>query len=369
MTGLQVAAGCDVGTFSLDVEMTARDGEVVAVIGPNGSGKSTLLRAVAGLQPLSRGTIRLGDRTLDDAGAGVFVPARERRVGMVFSDVRLFPSMTALDNVAFGLRARGVANRAARAAAAQWLERLGIGDLGRRRREQLSGGQAQRVAIARALACEPDVLLLDEPLAALDVATRSEVQTALSAHVASFGGPTLLVTHDPLEAVLLASRIVVLERGRVVQAGTPVEVTNRPATPYVARVVGVNLWSGRSDGPAVVLDDGGVLVVADAPPGRVLVSAAPSSFTLHAAAPGGSSARNGWDARVESLAVVGDAASGLVRARLTGPPSVAVDLTPAAVAELDLAPGRRVWVTAKATALSAYPAPDEIPTRGVGPLP
>lgn len=356
--GLEIVAGCDVGTFSLDVEMSAPTGEVVAVIGPNGSGKSTLLRAVAGLRPLSRGSIRVGGRTLDDPAAGVFVPARERRIGMVFSDNRLFPSMTALDNVAFGLRARGVATRPARAAATVWLERLAIGDLGARRPPQLSGGQAQRVAIARALACEPDVLLLDEPLAALDVATRSDVQAALTEHVGTFDGPVLLVTHDPLEAVLLASTIVVLEAGSVVQAGTPAQVTNRPATPYVARVVGVNLWSGHGDGSTTVaLTDGGALVVADPVGGAVLVSAPPSAFTVHAEQPVGTSARNGWPARIESLTVVGDAASGSIRARLSGPPSVAVDLTPGAVADLDLAPGRPVWVSAKATALQAYPAP------------
>ncbi|MHA3703921.1 ABC transporter ATP-binding protein [Jatrophihabitans sp. YIM 134969] len=355
MSGLHVAAGCNVGTFSLDVEMSAADGEVVAVIGPNGSGKSTLLRAVAGLQPLTTGTITLGDRTLDDPGRGTFVPARDRRTGVVFSDIRLFPSMSALDNVAFGLRARGVPLKPARAAAATWLDRMGIGDLAGRRSRQLSGGQAQRVAIARALACEPDVLLLDEPLAALDVATRADVQAALTAHVAGFAGPALLVTHDPLEAVLMASQIVVLEAGRVVQSGPPVEITNRPASPYVARVVGVNLWTGRGDGATVVLDGGGTLVVADPVDGEVSVSAPPSAFTLHTHEPRDTSERNAWPATVESLTVVGDAASGLIRAHLRGRPDVAVDLTPAAVADLDLAAGRRVWVAAKATALQAYP--------------
>lgn len=355
---LAVDGGCRVGGFRLEVSARARPGEVVAVIGPNGSGKSTLLRAVAGLGRLEQGTLRLGDRVLDDPGRGVFVPTRERRIGMVFSDHRLFPSMSALENVAFGLRARGASARSARAAARGWLARLGIADLERRRAHQLSGGQAQRVAIARALASEPEVLLLDEPLAALDVAIRAEVQAALTEHVAGFAGPVLLVTHDPLEAVLLASRIVVLEAGRVVQAGTPAEVTQRPATPYVARVVGVNLWRAHGDGTTtVVLDNGHRMVVAEPADGAVLVAAGPSVFTLHRDEPTGSSARNTWAARIEALTVVGDVASGSVRARLTGPPDVAVDLTPAAVAELGLAPGRQVWVAAKATALHAYPAP------------
>jgi molybdate transport system ATP-binding protein len=312
-----------------------------------------LLRLVSGLLPLASGTIRIGQQVVDDPGRGVFVPAQERRVGVVFQDHRLFPHLRVLDNVAFGPRSRGVARAAARASATDWLERLALAELARRRPHQLSGGQAQRVALARALASEPSALLLDEPLAALDVQTRAEVQGELREHLREFAGPTLLVTHDPIEALLLATRIVVLERGRVAQAGSPAEITSRPLTPYVARLVGMNLYEGRSAGTAVALDGGGHLVAADAPGGRVLVAVRPSAITLHTEQPHGTSARNAWPGRVAGLAPLGDR----VRVSVTGEPDATVDVTAAAVAELALAPGAPVWLSAKATDVTAYPAP------------
>jgi molybdate transport system ATP-binding protein len=231
------------------------------------------------------------------------------------------------------------------------LQRLGLGELSRRRPRQLSGGQAQRVALARALASGPEALLLDEPLAALDVQTRAEVQAELREHLHAFGGPTLLVTHDPVEALLLAHRIVVLEHGRVVQQGTASEITTRPRTPYVARVVGMNLYRGTSRAGTVTLDGGGVLVVADAPDGPVLVTVRPSAFTVHTSAPEHSSARNIWPATVASLAPLGDR----IRLTATGAQAAFVDVTAAAVAELGLAVGQPIWLSAKATDVSAYP--------------
>jgi molybdate transport system ATP-binding protein len=226
--------------------------------------------------------------------------------------------------------------------------------LARRRPAQLSGGQGQRVALARALASDPQALLLDEPLAALDVQTRAEVQAELREHLHAFAGPTVLVTHDPVEALLLAHRIVVLEAGRVVQQGTAAEITTRPRTRYVARVVGVNLYRGTASAGTVSLDGGGALAVADAPDGRVLATVRPSAFTVHIAAPEHSSARNVWAARVTSLVPLGD------RIRLTaaGVQSTLVDLTAAAVAELGIVPGQQVWLTAKATDVTAYPDRD-----------
>jgi molybdate transport system ATP-binding protein len=194
---------------------------------------------------------------------------------------------------------------------------------------------------------------MDEPLAALDVQTRAEVQGELRDHLRGFPGPTVLVTHDPIEALLLAGRIVVLERGRVVQAGTPAEITSRPLTPYVARLVGMNLYEGRADGSTVALDTGGALVAAEAPSGRVLVAVRPSAITVHTEQPHGSSARNAWPARVAGLAPLGDR----VRVTAEGAPGATVDVTAAAVAELGLAPGRPVWLSAKATDVTAYPAP------------
>jgi len=350
-----VEGAVELDAFRLEVALTAEPRAVLAVLGPNGAGKSTLLRLVSGLLPLNAGTVRIGGDVVDDPDRSVFVPPQERRVGVVFQDHRLFPHLRVLDNVAFGPRSRGVPRPDARAAAAEWLERLGLAELAARRPRQLSGGQAQRVALARALASEPAALLLDEPLAALDVQTRAEVQGELREHLREFAGPTLLVTHDPIEALLLAGRIVVLERGRVAQEGSPADITSRPLTPYVARLVGMNLYEGRSAGTAVALDGGGHLVAADAPPGRVLVAVRPSAITVHTEQPHGTSARNAWPGRVAGLAPLGDR----VRVSVSGDPSATVDVTAAAVAELALAPGAPVWLSAKATDVTAYPAPAE----------
>ncbi len=196
-------------------------------------------------------------------------------------------------------------------------------------------------------------LLLDEPLAALDVQTRAEVQGELREHLGSFAGPTLIVTHDPIEALLLATRIVVLERGRVVQQGSATEITTRPATPYVARLVGMNLYAGASVDGRVSLAGGGSVITADAPDGAVLVAVRPSAFTMYTEHPGASSARNVWDGTVTGLAPLADR----IRVTVTGTHVMLVDVTAAAIAELAIAPGDHVWLSAKATDISAYPAP------------
>ncbi|HEY3632844.1 MAG TPA: ABC transporter ATP-binding protein [Jatrophihabitantaceae bacterium] len=350
--GLDASVEVARGSFRLELDIQAGPGEIVGVLGPNGAGKTTLLRTLAGLLPLSGGYVRLSGAVLDDPATGVYLDPPRRRIGVVFQDYRLFPRMRVLDNVAFGPRSRGVGRAAARRTAQQWLDRLDIGQLARRRPGQLSGGQAQRVALARALAAEPRLLLLDEPLAALDARTRATVQGELREHLTGFAGPTLLVTHDPLEALLLADRIVVLESGRIVQQGSPHDIAARPVTDYVATLVGVNLYAGVAAGGRVELDGGGTIVIGDtALTGRTLVAVRPSAITVYTSRPDPGSARNLWPGRIDALAPLGDR----IRLSVSGSPGALVDVTPPAVADLDLARGREVWLATKATEVDAYP--------------
>ena len=356
--GLVVDAEVRRGDFTLTVGLAAAPGQVLGVLGPNGAGKSTLLSAVAGLTPVAAGRILLAGQVMDDAGSGAFVEASGRPVGFVFQNYRLFPHLTVADNVAFSPRARGMGKRAARAAAGRWLGRLGLVGLAGRKPGELSGGQAQRVALARALAGQPELLLLDEPLSALDAGTRLDVQAELKRHLAEFAGPCLLVTHDPLEALVLADRLLVLESGRIVQEGTPAHIARQPGTDYVAKLVGLNLYAGRADGSQVKLTGGGAFVVPDrGQHGDVLVAVRPSAVVVSSQRPLATSARNAWPARVAGLTLLSDR----VRLDLEGQPPAVVDVTPAAVAELSLDPGSQVWLTVKATDLEVYAPADGPP--------
>ena len=346
------------GSLSLLVELAAAAGQVVVLLGPNGAGKSTTLRALAGLTPLTAGRIALDGQVLDDVGAGVFVPPERRPIGLVHQDPLLFPHLSVRDNVAFGVRARGADRAQARRVADGWLERMRLSELATVRPSALSGGQAQQVALARALAAGPHLLLLDEPLAALDVSTRSVVRTQLREHLTSFGGPSVLVTHDPLDALVLADQLVVVEAGRVVQAGPPSEVARQPHTDFVARLVGLNLYRGTCDSTGTVqLDGGGVLhaVASSAGAGPALVALRPGAVALHSSRPEGSP-RNVWSGTVAGLELLGDR----VRVAVEGSPSVLADVTAAAVADLGLRTGLGVWISVKANDLEVYrsaPAP------------
>ncbi|MFB6876984.1 ABC transporter ATP-binding protein [Streptomyces sp. NPDC056323] len=344
--GLDARLVVDRGAFRLDVALAVAPGEVVALLGPNGAGKTTALRALAGLTPLTGGHLRLDGTTLEHT------PPESRPVGVVFQDYLLFPHLTALDNVAFGPRCQGATKAEARAQAAEWLDRLGLADHTGAKPRRLSGGQAQRVALARALATRPRLLLLDEPLAALDARTRLEVRTQLRRHLAEFEAVAVLVTHDPLDAMVLADRLVVVEHGEVVQEGSPADIARHPRTDYIAQLVGLNLYRGQADGHTVRLDTGPAITTAELLSGPVFVAFPPSAITLYRSRPSGSSARNLWRCEVAGLETHGDQ----IRAALTGDLPLAADLTAVAAAELDLHPGAEIWATVKAAQTHAYAA-------------
>ncbi|MGW2704755.1 ABC transporter ATP-binding protein [Streptomyces sp. NPDC001340] len=344
--GLDARLVVERGSFRLDVALTAAPGDVVALLGPNGAGKTTALRALAGLVPLTDGHLRLDGTSLDGT------PPESRPVGVVFQDYLLFPHLSALDNVAFGPRCQGVSKAEARAQAAAWLDRMGLADHAGAKPRRLSGGQAQRVALARALATRPRLLLLDEPLAALDARTRLEVRAQLRRHLAEFEAVAVLVTHDPLDAMVLADRLVVVEHGRVVQEGTPADIARHPRTDYIAQLVGLNLYRGRAEGHTVRLDAGPSITTTEVLSGPVFVAFPPVAVTLFRDRPTGASARNLWRCEVAGLETHGDQ----IRADLTGELPLAADLTTVAAAELDLHPGAAVWATVKATQTHAYPA-------------
>jgi molybdate transport system ATP-binding protein len=348
---LEASAQLTLGQLRLEAELAVGTGELVVLLGPNGAGKTTLLRALAGLVALERGRVVLDGLVLDDVATGTSVPTEQRPVGFVFQDYLLFPHLSALENVAFGLRARGVGRAEARRQAAAWLERVGLAAHAGSRPRALSGGQAQRVALARAMVGEPRLLLLDEPLAALDATTRTDLRRGLRRHLASFEGTRLLVTHDPLEALALADRLVVLEGGRVTQTGSPAEVSGRPRSRYVAELVGVNLYRGRAEGTAIALEDGGRLVAAGGHRGEVFAAVHPHAVALHRHPPEGTP-RNIWPGTADALEVIGDR----VRVRVSGTVSVVAEVTPAAASELRLADGGPVWAAVKATEVTVYPA-------------
>jgi len=340
------------GLLDLGVELNVRQGEIVAILGPNGSGKTTLLLALAGLIRLQQGRVHIAGCLWEDPGERVWLPPEERRTGLVLAEHLLFPHLSVVDNVSFGPRSRGMAKALARSRARAELEALGLGGRSDVRPRELSSGQAQRVALARALATDPDLLLLDEPLSALDPATRAQTRADLGVRLRAFPGISILVTHDPLDALSLADRLVFIEGGLVVQQGTPQEVIARPRDPYVAQVVGLNFLRGQRVGDQQV-DVGGTIVVAPDVPadGPVCLTIPPSAVALYLTRPEGSP-RNTWPVTVRDIQLIGQTA----RVSLAGPFALAAEVTTTSVAELRLGVGQELWATVKATEVRAYPA-------------
>ena len=347
---LDAFIGCTRGDLRIDVPVIAKAGTLTALVGPNGAGKSTILRVLAGLLRLDAGYVRVDGVPLSDAAEGIHIATERRPIGMLFQDHLLFPSMTARDNIAFGLRAHGRSRADARAAADAALASIGLAHRAAARPAQLSGGEAQRVALSRALAVTPRLLLLDEPFAALDPRVRTRLRAELRTHVSEFDGATIVVTHDPLEALLLADQVIVVEAGQVVQAGPPGELARRPRTEYVARLAGLNLLRGTGGGTTTQVGDAAV-VTSDSNDGAVLLAIRPNAISVHLDRPHGSP-RNVWPARIAGVELHGDQ----VRLSTVGSFDLVVDVTPRAAAELALTPGSSVWLSVKATEVAAYPA-------------
>ena len=357
---LRAAIRVRLGAFELDVEIEAAAGETVAVLGPNGAGKTTLLRCLAGLTPIDRGQISLDGRVLEDPADRIRVSPQDRSAGMVFQQHLLFPSMTVIENIAFGARSQGVPRSEARRHAESWLEVVGLAGRGGDRPSELSGGQSQRVALARALAIDPKIVLLDEPLAALDVTTRSEIRRELRSHLDRLDGSVrLVVTHDPVDAFALADRVIIMEDGRVTQAGPLTQVAAQPTTRYLAELMGLNLFEGVGDERGVALSAARRWDLAAPTTGPVFVVVHPRDVVIGPVggedadeiAREGDVGRTRWTATVRSIDLERDRAV----VRLVGPIDIAAELDALAAVQMQIRPGDRLVVSIAGDALRIYP--------------
>ena len=352
------------GTFVLDARLRLAPGEVLALLGPNGSGKSTLLAALAGLILPESGTVSVFGRTLTRRvadGQRVAVPPESRGIGLLGQDPLLFPHLSVLDNVAFGRQSQGESRAQARRGGGGWLAAVGLGGFEQRRPSELSGGQQQRVALARALAAGPDVLLLDEPMAALDVQTASLMRQLLHERLADCGMATVLVTHDVVDAIVLADRVAILHEGRIVDEGPKARVLGEPRNQFAAALAGVNLVNGTADSEGLRLADGRRFVGQAAGPRPEPGAAAamvfrPSAVSVRSTAPAEPGRPNQWSAIIAAL----EPSSGGVRFSLVDDPDIAVDLAPIRVTELGLAPGNRVWLAVEPSEVVILSGPDAV---------
>jgi molybdate transport system ATP-binding protein len=336
VNALDATLGIHRGPFALDVALHLPPGRTVALLGPNGAGKSTVVGALAGLVPLDRGEVRVGDRVLTDTAAGIDLSPRERRVGVVFQRDFLFPHLTVAENVAFGA-APGIAE--------VWIERLDLGAFADRRPTEVSGGEAKRVALARTLAAEPDVLLLDEPFAGVDAAAVAALRQVLAEHLAGFEGPRLLVTHDPVDAYLLADEVRIIEDGRITMVGTPDDVRRRPTTRYAADLAGANYLSGTASAGVVTVGGRGLAIAEKGIAGPVTVVIPARAIALHTTHPEGTP-RNVWLAPIERVEDLGERA----RVAVGGPVPLVAEVTAEGARTLAGLP--EVWVSVKATEIT-----------------
>ncbi|HEY7981621.1 MAG TPA: ABC transporter ATP-binding protein [Candidatus Eremiobacteraceae bacterium] len=343
---LSVDVACD-APFAIDATFEVRRGRTLALVGESGAGKTTVLRLIAGFARPDRGRITNGAEEWFDAAAGIFAAPHRRTIGMTFSRGALFGDMTALENAMFGPRAAGWAADRARARALEALELTGASALRDRRAATLSAGETQRVALARAIALRPHVLLLDEPLSSVDVHARAGLRTALSAAMRATDAATVLVTHDPAEALLMADEIAVLENGRIVQQGSSADLRRAPATPYVAAFAGVNLFTGTAralaDGTSEIAVGDAAFVVHGAFTGPVALVVDPDAVTL-SREEGATSARNRVHGVVDAIVPDG----GAVRVAIASVPPIVARVTAASAAALALAPGVPVYASFKA---------------------
>jgi molybdate transport system ATP-binding protein len=338
--------------FEVQVSLRADDGQTLALLGPNGAGKSTVVEALTGLLPIEAGRIELDGERIDG------LPPERRAIGVCFQDDLLFPRLTVLENVAFPLRARGVDRTEARNRAAERLAALAPSVLARVKPEALSGGERRRVTLARALVTEPRLLLLDEPLAGVDVSARAELRALLRGVTRGFGGAVVLVAHDPIDALTLADRVTILEDGRETQSGSADEIRRAPRSAYAADLVGVNLFVGTleplPDGAATLRTDMGDIIVAPSGPRaggtKITATLRPTDVSLHVGRPEGSP-RNVFRGRVLEVAIDGDRA----RVRVATSPPLTAEITSGSVARLGLGPGTEVWASFKAVEVALQP--------------
>lgn len=341
-------------------DLTLDDGDVLAVLGPNGAGKSTLLSLISGLLRPDAGRITLGDTVVTDTQTGIFVPPHARGVAMLAQQALLFPHMSVAANVAYAPRCKGASRTDAAAIAQRWLAAVDAGHLADRRPAQLSGGQAQRVAVARALAAEPRVLLLDEPMAALDVTAAPAVRRLLRDILRDGHRTAVIVTHDLLDALGVANKVIVVDRGRIVESGPVREVLAAPRSDFAARIAGVNLVSGSVTGPGLLRTswDSTISGVGELDVESAAVALfTPAAVSVHLDEPHGSP-RNVIATTIAEMEINGATVRIRGADQPDGSTGLAADVTAAAVADLDLAPGRRVYFVVKAHEVQLLPALD-----------